>query len=300
MGLLLLQIMKWILIILAALLLLLIGLLAVVLLVPFRYRAEGEFGSKQRLLKGSVSWLFHLISVGFVYKDRFCLKIRILGIPIFNSAKSRKQSVTEPEVREATAKEPIPSGQALTEADPLPPEERSGGNEPLRDEAAKPVTIPSVREMDKEASEEKKKKRRQVGNEKKSGKAVQIRYYLKLWQEEETQRVWNRLKHRVKAVVISVLPRHYRISGTIGFEDPSSTGYLMGFLGAASPIVGRHISIVPDFEEKVIELQGFVKGRIRVGVPVFHGLTLLIDKEFRGIIKKLKSGEQQEVENERE
>lgn len=296
MGLLLLQIMKWILIILAALLLLLIGLLAVVLLVPFRYRAEGEFGSKQRLLKGSVSWLFHLISVGFVYKDRFCLKIRILGIPIFNSAKSGKQSVTESEVAEATAKEaevaeatakeaevkeetskePIPSEQALVEADPSPPEERPVGNSPLRKKKkAKSVTKPSF-------------------------KAVQIRYYLKLWQEEETQRVWNRLKHRVKAVVISVLPRHYRISGIIGFEDPSSTGYLMGFLGAASPIIGRHISIIPDFEEKVIELQGFAKGRIRVGIPVFHGLSLLIDKEFRGIIKKLKSGEQQEVVNERE
>ncbi len=282
---LLLQIMKWILIILTVLLLFILGAIFIVLLVPFRYRAAGEYNADQINFNGKVSWLFHLISAGAVYNNGFCFRIKIMGIPVFDSGRQKKKSAA------VTAEARI---QSVTKPEPE-------AETPIRDEllAEEPDSVSQPSSGGINAEETVLKAEHEKKRKKSSGREVSIRYYLGLFRQEETQRVWKRLKYRIKAVVISILPRQYQVTGTIGFEDPSLTGYLMGVLGAASPFIGTHIRIVPDFEEKKVELTGFLKGKIRIGIPVFHGMTLLIDKEFRGIIKKLTFSQQQEVEDER-
>lgn len=72
--------------------LLLLGVL-IFLFVPVRYKLSGHY-KDDIYVKGKVSYLFHIISASFEFKDSFIMKIRILGIPIKPSKGNRKK---EPE-----------------------------------------------------------------------------------------------------------------------------------------------------------------------------------------------------------
>ena len=49
-----------------------------------------------------------------------------------------------------------------------------------------------------------------------------------------------------------------------GFEDPCTTGQVLAGLSMLYPFWGEHVSIIPDFEQKVLEGSLYIKGRIRI------------------------------------
>ena len=95
-------------ILLLCLLGLLILLVLAVLFVPVRYHAEGESrtASPGTYIKGTVSWLLHLVHFSAVYQNgETSLRVRLLGIPLWkngaekspgHSRKSRKEKPSEP------------------------------------------------------------------------------------------------------------------------------------------------------------------------------------------------------------
>lgn len=85
MGVLLLQILQWILRIILLLLLLMIGVLIIVLVVPIRYQAEGEFLEKKPGGRGKVTWFFYLIYMSFVYEEELRIQARVFGRKVFDS-----------------------------------------------------------------------------------------------------------------------------------------------------------------------------------------------------------------------
>ena len=106
---------------------------------------------------------------------------------------------------------------------------------------------------------------------------LKVEHYLDLWNRKETQITFQRAKKKFGKVCKTILPRKWRISGTIGFEDPSITGKLMGGLGAMYPILGNNVQIVPEFEDEALELDGKAKGYIRLGNLVYQLITLLLN-----------------------
>lgn len=78
--------------ILGILLLVLLGIilavLVLVLFVPIRYRMQGEYEKSPRG-RAAVSWLFHLLSVRFVYDGQASLTVKVLGFRLFKEQGSR-------------------------------------------------------------------------------------------------------------------------------------------------------------------------------------------------------------------
>ncbi|HHX11632.1 MAG TPA: hypothetical protein GX731_02335 [Clostridiales bacterium] len=78
-------------IIILVLLAVLLSLILLVLLVPVRYRINGKWGDETQLY-ARVSWLLHFIHVFFSLENNKPLfRIRILGIPIYDSERPLKE-----------------------------------------------------------------------------------------------------------------------------------------------------------------------------------------------------------------
>lgn len=82
----------------------------------------------------------------------------------------------------------------------------------------------------------------------------------------------------------------YRIKGQIhfGLDDPCNTGYLLGALSMIYPLYADKIQLVPDFTEEVLEGYIDAKGRIRVFTLLVIGIKLILDSNFKMLIKNVK------------
>lgn len=90
MGVVLLQILQWILRIILFLLLLIVVLVAIILIVPVRYQAEGEFLEKKPGVRGKITWFFYLIYMKFVYEEELSVVVRVLGFKVFDAGKENE------------------------------------------------------------------------------------------------------------------------------------------------------------------------------------------------------------------
>lgn len=93
----------------------------------------------------------------------------------------------------------------------------------------------------------------------------------------------------VKAVILHILPGH--ISGTVefGMEDPSLTGRILAGIAVFYPAVPRKLAIVPDFEKQKLEADAEIRGRIVIGVILFRALKLLLTRDVRGLISRIRA-----------
>lgn len=91
MGVVLLQILQWILRIILFLLLLIVVLLAIIVIVPIRYRAEGELLEKKPGVRGKITWFFYLIYMKFAYEEDMHIVVRVLGFKVYDSGQEPKE-----------------------------------------------------------------------------------------------------------------------------------------------------------------------------------------------------------------
>jgi len=59
----------------------------IVLIVPVRYQAEGEFLEKKPGVRGKITWFFYLIYMKFAYEEEFSIVVRVFGFKVFDSGK---------------------------------------------------------------------------------------------------------------------------------------------------------------------------------------------------------------------
>ena len=86
---------------------------------------------------------------------------------------------------------------------------------------------------------------------------------------------------------LGILARHLRprrIRGFVrfGFEDPYRTGQVLAGLSILYPFYGEHVEIYPDFEQKILEGDLYVKGHIRM----VHLASLLWRLFFNRYVRK--------------
>ena len=90
MGVVLFQILQWILRIILFLLLFIVILVTIILVVPVRYKVEGEFLEKKPGVRGKITWFFYLIYIKFAYEEEFNIMLRVLGFKVFDSGKENE------------------------------------------------------------------------------------------------------------------------------------------------------------------------------------------------------------------
>ena len=363
MGILLVQILQWILRIILFLLLLVIGLLIVVLVVPIRYQVEGEFLEKKPGGRGKITWFFYLIYVSFAYEKDFRLQARVFGLNVFDSANStQKKEKKDKKVKKKSAEtvdaegvDENTVGQIVAEKEEKKEEtfcsqenEKSetiiadATENSLKAKSEKAVLSENVPKEDSEAEEDEladwekemeaegKEENESVSQElqqdtanteetaaqkeKKSfsekikdiklkvqgilqkikdiiskiqeGK-LKAEHYLELWNRKETQITFSRAKTKLGRMIKALLPRKWKLTGEIGLKDPCTTGQLMGALGAMYPILGNRVQIVPDFEAEVINIEGSVKGHIRLGNLLYQIVSLVLNRHCFKFIKMI-------------
>lgn len=267
--------------ILLAILGLILFFVLAVLLVPIRYRAEGSYQAKP-VVKATLSWFLHALSLKLVYEETFCMRIRILGITIkrFDEhSEEDHESETEMEMESETT-------------EPIKPE-------PIAPEPPKPMPEKKKAENEKQnrvPSDTKKKKEQHTRREtvwtrlREWWSRLSERWdTIKSWiQNEENKQMLRLIKRQFFGILRHILPG--KISGRIkfGFDDPFKTGQLLAYISPFYGFYAEKLELIPVFEEPVLEGNVRLKGRIRIGTILAKAVRLLFHKNIRKTIRQFR------------
>lgn len=301
-----LQILAVIGIVLLVLLALLILTVLAVLFVPIRYRASGEKEADRIEGVAAVSFLYPFLSFKWQRagnENRWAL--RLLGIKLKGSPKADKAKAAEPEKTEKskTAEpEKTEKGKAdKGKAGKLEKTEKAA--EPVKEE--KQPATPSVQNAEAEdaarqAEETGTQETDRVSSEKKARFTISrlcdkmekirdnVEYYKERLTAEENRLFLKRTKERIFAVLKSIKPKVLTARVVCGTGSPDTTGYVCAVYGMLYPVIEDRISFTADFENKVLDGELSVKGKVRVATLVRHGIKILLDKQLKVFLKEMK------------
>lgn len=115
-----------------------------------------------------------------------------------------------------------------------------------------------------------------------------IKRWRTLWNEESTLAALHFLTEKGRKLIRHVLPRKIRGSITFGCEDPVLTGQILGAVAIAYPLYGKGVAVYPRFEEKILEGQLQMKGRIVVACLLWQAWKIYRNPDVRKTLKKIR------------
>lgn len=299
-----LQILAVIGIVLLVLLALLILTVLAVLFVPIRYRASGEKEADRIEGVAAVSFLYPFLSFKWQRagnENRWAL--RLLGIKLKSSPKVDKGKTTEPEKTEkgkVAEPEKTDKGKAEETAQAAKPEKAA---EPVKEEkqpATSSVQNAEAEDAARQAEETGTQETDRVSSEKKARFTISglcdkmenirdnVEYYKERLTAEENRLFLKRTKERIFAVLKSIKPKVLTARVVCGTGSPDTTGYVCAVYGMLYPVIEDRISFTADFENKVLDGELSVKGKVRVATLVRHGIKILLDKQLKVFLKEMK------------
>lgn len=99
--------------------------------------------------------------------------------------------------------------------------------------------------------------------------------------DEENKVGFSILWKYLKQVLLHLKPQKVRGEIHFGTGDPCTTGKVLGVLGILYTYYGKSFTMIPDFEEAVIEGKIEVKGRIRLAALLIIAIKLVLNKECK-------------------
>ncbi|MCR5431194.1 MAG: DUF2953 domain-containing protein [Lachnospiraceae bacterium] len=141
---------------------------------------------------------------------------------------------------------------------------------------------------DKQSKKSKAARDKEAPKEEKTGIVKKIKKLYNIKDDPRAKRFYTVAKKRLKKIIRHILPRKLVGKIKFGTGDPCSTGKLLGAAALLYPIYGEHISVEPVFEDKILEFDLYMRGRIRiftVGLPL---LMTYKNKDLKYLRKKVK------------
>lgn len=300
-----------------------IFLLAVlaVLFVPLRYTArvsrKEEEGEPPVRVWVKASWLLHLLNVRASYDGKLLLRIRIAVFQVFGipqpqkkPRKKQKKSKVHRKAKEFgtqqkeifPAQEEVPveeakSGQEikgnLTEPDKAVEESRNAvetnvkkEEEPEKEKHAT-AKVPKSKRRKKDVlanirytiSNFYDKIKRILGN---------IEYYRELVKSDSFREAFALCKGQLFYLFHKIKPEKIVAEWIIGTDDPLLTGEILAVYGILYPLLGPKVRIVGDFDNKRLEGELFLKGKLRVITFVKIFIKVYFDKNLKRLIQLCK------------
>lgn len=117
-------------------------------------------------------------------------------------------------------------------------------------------------------------------------------YYKKIWDQPQTRQAIRVGFYELGRILKHVQPQKFEVVGIVGTGDPASVGQILAVQGMLYPWHKGNIRLEPDFEEKHIEGELHLKGRIRLGTLGICGLRILLNKNVRRLIRILRKKEE--------
>ena len=276
-----LAILKWLGILAGGIVGLLLLLTALILFVPVRYRAEGTRDGGIRF-GFSLSWLLRLVMIK-KRPDSGVIRLYLFGIPVRRlagdsaekaaseaSGQDGKKSHGEPE-RKYSASAGKKKTEKGTENAPAHSAEKSG-------EQGKKPRVRSKGRKTRGAKKERGKK---------SFSFSRVSSIIGLIREAENRLLVRRLWRELWLLLRYLSPCKLRGEIIIGTGDPSSTGLLIGGISLLPFAYQKGVRICPDFENRLLEAVGYVKGRIRVLYLLRLALRIYRDRELRQLWREI-------------
>lgn len=259
-----LAILKWIGIIFGGILGLLLFLSALVIFVPIRYYVRGSNREG-----ATYSFRFSWLSVAAIKKKPQSDKIMltIFGIPVRCLAGGEKGKQAKQD--ESSKAEPVEDTQKEE------PAENTQKEEPEREKEK----LPKQRNK---ASPKKK-----AIKKKKNFSFGRVSSIIGLIKDSKNRRIIRKLLREIKLLLQYLAPTKMNGKVVVGTGDPCTTGLLLGGISLFPVVYQEGVHIVPDFEEKHFEAEGFVKGRIRMIYFLRLLYRLYQDRELKELWKQI-------------
>ena len=112
--------------------------------------------------------------------------------------------------------------------------------------------------------------------------------FLAFYYEEHNHQWFAAFWHRLKKLLFKILPRADRLYLHFGFEDPATTGQVLGGLSILYPVCGEKMELCPEFNEEVLEGEVKFHGCIRLVTLVVFAAKSFLNKQFFAIVKQFK------------
>lgn len=109
------------------------------------------------------------------------------------------------------------------------------------------------------------------------------------WQHPDTNKAVVHVKKELRYLWKHVKPRKYVVSLVIGTGDPASTGELLGALGMVYALSEGRLQVTPDFMEKRLEADFYIKGRIFGYQLLGIAIRLFLDEQLRSSARRFRA-----------
>ena len=298
---------------------LIVLILAIVLLTPIRYRIGA---SKYQTIQaeGKVTWLFRLIEMVFKLDTgaeegkRLHLSFRIAWLKLYDNQKPKEKRIKQKKTRKTKSK---PESEQLEKViQSAKPEQPEAKVQPIKTEQAtemkneipKAVHPEKILRLAKSAANKILSLIRSVfslicsilsipskimdGLEKLENFFTKLREkkeaFFAFYNEAHNHQWFTAFWHRLKKLLLKILPRADRLYLHFGFEDPATTGQVLGGLSILYPICGEKMELCPEFNERILEGEVKCHGRIRPVSLVIFAVKSFLNKQFFSMVKQFK------------
>ena len=250
-------------IVIACILGLVIIVVAAVLFVPVRYKADADYHGKFKA-HAKLSWL-GILRVLVSYDEELAIKAKALFITIYsNNQKKEKTSKHRTSKKKKTkhSEENIFS---------------------VNDDEAKKLTENEKKPQIKMAET--------VSDTKKvSGAADKLKEKVKKAKEfvtdEDNKALFHFFVEQLKTLIKVIRPKKYRINARLGFEDPATMGKVLAYISIFYGMSGVDLSLEPVFGENIKEGSIFLKGNIRIFSVLVIALRVYRNEQFKKFISR--------------
>ncbi|SHI34842.1 DUF2953 domain-containing protein [Parasporobacterium paucivorans] len=250
-------------------------LLLLVLFLPVFYKLDIRYNSESYSIAIRGTWMAGVLGYrGIFSKKGFENILSVFCKPVKQGRKNRKQKKKQPK-KGASEK----TTEKLHAEPASSQEEKITSNAELHKQEAETKT----REKTQKKKKEKKKKERKQ----KSGAGERIRHTIEYVRNEENRKSFLFAKARLFELLNHIKPRRVKGFAVIGFENPATTGQVLGAIGVLFGFLGKGIRIQPEFDRSILEADVYMSGRIRVFNLLIIFLRSHFNKQFRKSVDDL-------------
>ncbi|TCK97850.1 DUF2953 family protein [Natranaerovirga hydrolytica] len=290
-------ILKYIVFLLLGILLLLLLIISITLFVPIRYKANGDINNSCVNIYAKVTWLLKILSIELEQKDKDTLmRIKIFGIDI--NQKKKKNKLRRKKTKNKKSRKDNTNKQRKNTLDHLEKETIDDHKESIKKEKINDKSMTKSMDVSRNKKKEASTKKNKHNKKKKAGKKTfrqkfkdlkakiqalkeQKNKVIAFCTNEENKKSFKKVIKAFKKVLKKILPKQFRLYLKIGTGDPASTGYLLGILSLLYTFKNQDLLLEGDFDEKVIQGNVSIKGRIYIATFVIAIIKLALDKNLR-------------------
>lgn len=289
-------------IVLASLIGIIILLLLLVLFVPLRYEVYARYYDDKPYSKGSVSWLLKLIRFKYEYRhnEQFQYMFKVLFFKLWPKKTDDKphtvpRSIFDEEDESDSKSADDKSGNDSIEnvGDDQSSTDQSSGDdcdaEAESDGDGKNfgrVNFGSLCDRFKAL----KKKLLSLYDSicrKRDDAADKLNAIRDFVNDEDNKRLAGFIISQLKILLRKLCPKKGRLHVRYGTGDIESTGKVAVYVAVLYGLAGLDVSVIPDFDEKVLEGEMLIKGNIRLVTIVIIAVRLYMNKQFKRVVLKM-------------